>query len=314
MRLAIIDIGTNTFNLLIADLVEKQGFNTVYKSNLPVKLGQGGINNKNITQEAFNRGVEAIQFHSESIKQYKADKIYAYATSAIRSTENGAGFVKIINEKFGIKINIISGDEEARLIYEGIKMAVGMSEKTNLIMDIGGGSVEFIIANNKEIFWKESFNLGIARLLDQFSPSDPIKKDEIKNIEKHLKDNLHSLFSEACNYNITKLLGSSGSFDTFASMVSFTRSKVDYTKHTISYKIEIEEYNNLHAILLNSTLQERANMEGLEAMRIEMIVLASILVNLIIKELNISQIVQSSYAIKEGVIFNILNKKQIFTL
>ncbi|OFY73676.1 MAG: hypothetical protein A2265_06380 [Bacteroidetes bacterium RIFOXYA12_FULL_33_9] len=140
------------------------------------------------------------------------------------------------------------------------------------------------------------------------------KSNEISEIESYLESHLDELFSEAKKYSITKLLGSSGSFDTFASMVSFSRHKEDYTKHIISYKIEIEEFSNLHGILIRSTLAERANMEGLEPMRIEMIVLSSIFVNLVLNKLKVSQIYQSSYAIKEGVLFNFLKRKRIVTI
>lgn len=308
MRLGIIDLGTNTFNLLIIDIIDNNTINTVYKSNLPVKLGKGGINNKTITKEAFDRGIEAISFHKKSLTEHKVENIFAYATSAIRSADNGDVFVKRIKSDFDININVISGETEANLIYQGVKNAINLTEEIVLILDIGGGSSEFIIANKNKVFWRKSFELGIARLIDLFNPSNPIKSNEIILIESYLDSSLHGLFNELDKYKIKTLIGSSGSFDTFASMISTPLNLVKTNNQTF-FKISIHEFNYLNNKLINSTFEERANMEGLEPMRIEMIVVASIFTNFIIKKLNIEQIIQSEYAIKEGIAFNYIENQ-----
>lgn len=308
MRLAIIDLGTNTFNLLIVEVLANNKYNILFKDKVGVKLGKGGINNKMITPEAFERGICAIEKHLETIKPFNTNQIIATATEGIRSTENGKEFVERIEEKFGLKVKIISGDEEAELIYRGVKQAINFNHENTLILDIGGGSNEFIIANSQGLLWKYSFNLGIARLLDMFNPSDPINQDEIKKVEDYIDSKLSILYEAIDKYKPQNLIGCSGTFDTFRSMIiAKNKGVAEEGKQNNSYHINLNDYDILHQELINSTLEERAKMEGLELVRIEMIVLASIFVNFIIRKFNIKTLTQSAFAIKEGMVDKILN-------
>lgn len=308
MKIAIIDLGTNTFNLLIAESFQNGQYKILFKDKVGVKLGKGGINNKIITKDAFERGINGISYHLKSIDKYKADKIVATATSGIRSAQNGNDFVKSIEEKFRIRIQVISGDDEAELIYRGVKQAVQFENENVLILDIGGGSNEFIIANSSGLLWKKSFPLGIARLLDQFNPSDPIKADEIEMVEQYIDSQLNPLFEACKEYQPLKLIGCSGTFDSIRSMIVAKNANLSHRiKKNTFFEIDLKDYDTLHRGLLNSTLDERLRMKGLEPIRVEMIVLASIFVNFIINKLKIKSLTQSAFAIKEGVLDKVLN-------
>ncbi|MDA3954177.1 MAG: hypothetical protein PF485_11055 [Bacteroidales bacterium] len=308
MRLAIIDMGTNTFNLLIVETSEDKQFKILFKGKAGVKLGKGGINSSIITPEAFDRGIKAIEKHISDIEKFNVDKIIATATSGIRSTDNGQEFVETIENKFKLKVKIISGDEEADLIYRGVKQAIKFNNENTLILDIGGGSNEFIIANNNGLLWKHSFNLGIARLLDKFNPSDPITTEEIKKAEEYIDSELRVLYDAIKTYQPKRLIGCSGTFNSFRSIIIAKNGGISKEiKNSNSYPINLKDYALLHQELLNSTLEERKNMKGLEPVRIEMIVLASIFVNFIINKLNVDSLTQSAFAIKEGLVNKILN-------
>jgi len=302
MRIAILDLGTNTFNLLIADYTSKDNFQILFKTKRSVKLGQNGINEKIITSEAFERGLKALRNHNDLIQKHNVEKTFAFATSAIRNAKNGSDFVAAIKLEFNIEVTVITGENEAELIYYGVKQAVNLTSEKVLILDIGGGSNEFIIANNNEIFWKQSFNLGIARLIEKFPPSNPIKKEEIETIHIYLEATLDSLFEALNTYPITTLVGASGSFDTLRRLNSKTYEAPDTIRDIPFYEISIEKYLELHKILINSTTEERIQMKGLELMRVEMIVLASIFINFIVSKAKIKRLIQSDYALKEGVI------------
>ncbi len=181
MRVAIIDLGTNTFGLLIVDVQGNQ-YKTIHHCREVVKLGQENITDNILSPDAFKRGVIALCNLSKIIQEYKAETIKAFATSAIREAKNATEFILAVKKEADIDIEIISGDKEAELIYYGNKMAINLGEKPCLIMDIGGGSNEFIIANNATVFWKQSFKLGVARLLSMFHPENPISE---KNKTKH---------------------------------------------------------------------------------------------------------------------------------
>jgi len=307
MRIAVIDLGTNTFNLLIAKVDGNKSFTIEVNTKQAVKLGKGGINNKTILPEAMERGLKAIESHMQVIHHMGVDKTFAFATSAIRSASNGSHFVNLLKERHNLHVEVITGDHEAELIYRGVTQAVDLSSEKHLIMDIGGGSNELIIANHQEIFFKHSFPLGISRLLDKFKPSDPITAEEISQVEEYLEKELQLLFDAAAIHKPKVLVGSSGSFDTYRSVLT---NGADPCKPP-SFMIEMQAYKQLHQQLLKSTMAERMAMPGMEAMRVEMIVLASIFTRLVIEKIGITHMVQSCYALKEGAVWDIVNNNHL---
>ena len=165
-RIAVIDLGTNTFHLLITETGDTIVPGNICKETIPVKLGEGGINQRLINPEAFQRGIRAIERFAELISLHQVSDIKAMATAAIRSASNGHDFISAIKDRTGIEVEVIDGDKEAGLIYAGVREAVHLSAETSLIMDIGGGSVEFILCNAEKVFWKKSYPMGAAKMMD----------------------------------------------------------------------------------------------------------------------------------------------------
>lgn len=299
MRAAILDFGTNTFNLLIAEK-SGEGFRVLYSGKEAVKLGRGGIHKGIITPEAMERGLAAIGKHMETIGRFGNPGIHAFATSAMRNAVNGNLFAAMIREKYGFETRIIPGTEEAELIHEGIMASVDMDNETALIMDIGGGSNELIICNREEILWRHSFELGMARIIEQFTISDPITSKETGAIEAHYQEALQPLFPEADKYRPTLLIGASGTFDTLAAM-ALHRFGSAPDPGASSMIIPTEQYLEMHSLLLRSTAAERLAMPGMEPVRVEMIVPATIFINFVFSRCRLTSIRQSEYALKEGV-------------
>jgi exopolyphosphatase / guanosine-5'-triphosphate,3'-diphosphate pyrophosphatase len=308
MRVAVLDLGTNTFNLVVAEKNGNRSFQILHSSKLPVKLGEGGINQGEIIEAAFHRGVDAMLSHNKRILSYGVDSVFAFGTSALRTARNGPRFLSTIKAETGIDIEIISGDQEAELIYYGVRQTHAMNEGKYLILDIGGGSNEFIIADNRKIFWKKSYNLGIARLLDRFKPSDPITPDEIERIRVYIESEISELTQKAKEYKINTLLGASGSFETFVAMINasdeMTETQVALWPKSIP--VSNDEFDTLYRKLILSTTEDRKSMKGLEPMRIEMIVLACLFTKFIIEKLDIKTIIQSNFALKEGAIYQLI--------
>ena len=298
-------MGTNTFNLLVAESMGDNRFQTLHSSKCFVKLGEGGIDKKIITPEAWERGLNAIESHLASLPKFNVDNIFAFATSAIRDAGNGAKFVDEIFSKHKLKVNVIRGEQEANLIYLGVRQALDLGNETNLILDIGGGSNELILCNSKQIHWVHSFNLGVQRLFNQFMPSDPISSIEVEKIEQFLAVELKLLFIASENNPPIKLIGSSGSFDTYRSLLDHQKT-IPHTKDCFA-EIPIDGYKQLHRNLLQSTRKQRLAMPGMELIRVDYIVLASIFTNFIVERLDIKSIFQSNYALKEGALWEFLN-------
>lgn len=307
-RVAIIDLGTNTFNLLITE-VEHDSYRILVESKYPTKLGKGGIHKATITPDAMDRGLEALTNHLITISEYQVESIFCFATSAIRSATNGADFVKRVKQELGLTIRVIPGDEEAQTIFDGVKQVIPIGEDPVLIMDIGGGSVEFIIANKDGVLWKESYNLGVARLLEQFSPSDPIRESEITAIESHLSSKLQSLVEAVKTFPVKMLIGSSGSFDTLSAMIARRKYPLLDLAKISSFYIELAPLEEIHQLLLTLNCDGRRLIPGMDVDRVDNIVLASIMVQWTVRELGISELWQCAFALKEGAILQIIKSE-----
>ncbi len=297
MRVAIFDMGTNVYNLLLAE-VEQGHWNTIRVAKQAARLGDGGLSGGMLTPKAFETAATAMQALMRQLYLWGgAEQCYAYATSAVRDAKNGAAFTAYLKEKFGLYIQVISGDREAELIYKGICSGARLTETPVLMLDIGGGSVEFIIGNAHEIYWKHSFPLGMARLLERFRPSDPIKKEEIAAITTYLEEELALLWQAIGRYKPDSLIGSSGSFDSYRAILSHAEEE---EADTPSYPIDPGAFRNLHNSLLSLTTAERLQIKGLSPIRADFIVPAVLLTQLVIDKIAARSIMQCSYSLKEG--------------
>jgi len=293
-------MGTNTFNLLVTE-VEGGGFSTVYHHKVGVMLGKGGINSGTIAPEAYRRGIAAIAEYMAVASDLGAEVVKAFATSAIRSASNGGAFVDEITRTLGLDVEVISGDREAELIYKGVAASLTLDSQRVLIMDIGGGSNEFIICDRGGILWKQSFPLGMSRLLERFKPSDPMLASEVVAVEQYLADGLAPLW-EACQQHQPQIMvGASGAFDTYRDVLFFGNDNEDPICN-----LDMDRFEALHQRFLDSTMAQRRLMEGMEEIRVEMIVLASIATSLVLRKAAIGQLLQSSYSLKEGAIVELM--------
>jgi len=307
MRIAVIDCGTNTFHLLIAELNgEKWKF--LVRKKMVVKLASGRIHPNEISDKAIAKAVNIMQHYGEIIAASKVHKILTAGTAAFRDARNGPALLQKIYSASGIKVNVISGAEEASLICQGVCAAVTMNASPSLIMDIGGGSTEFIICNDKKILWKKSFRLGAARLLMEFRPEDPFVKKDITRVNQYLQEQLQPLEEAIRKFQPERLIGASGSFETFASILLHRRGEANLLRRTTHYQFNLKDYKNLHRELLLSTYTERLKIPGMLRMRADMIVMASLLLTFVLGNYQIKRLDLSAFALKEGLLTNALKK------
>lgn len=307
MRIAIIDCGTNTFHLLIVEKPMNGIPRKIFKTKAIVKLGEDGITKKYIAEVPFERGIRALENFRRLIKIHKAEKIIAFGTAAIRNAQNRNDFILSAKQRAGIAIDLITGNREAELIYRGVKASRQLSDRTSLIIDIGGGSTEFIICNDNKIFWRKSFKLGASLLVEKLQPSDPINADELRKLNVFLASALSSLFNACLKFQPKELIGSSGSFDTLAEMISQRKGISGILKGRTGYDFIMRDYRGIHRLLIKSTIAERKKMKGLIKMRVDMIVLASLLLTFVLSLTGIRKMKLSTYALKEGMLSELSN-------
>lgn len=308
MKQAIIDLGTNTFHLLIVEKTD-HSYKTLFRESRPAKIGQAGINQGLITEAGINRALAVLTYFRQILDQHAVapEQVAAIGTSAIRVARNQGEFIDRVRQETGIQIQVISGDTEAEYIYKGVRAAGVLDTETSLIIDIGGGSVEFILGNQERIFWKQSFEIGGQRLLERFMPgapdrSDPISPASMRRLYEYLQEQLLPLANAVHQYQPTVLVGSSGSFDTLIDMwYMHERGHLpDPAQHAFS--LPVSEFYRTFELLISRTHAERMQLPGMIELRVDMIVVGVCLIDYVLKTYSISQIRTSTYSLKEGVL------------
>ena len=294
-RYAVIDLGTNTFHLLIIE-AEKNGIPCeLYRERIFVKLAEEGITK--IGKKAYQRGLDALFHFQKKIIEFEANEVKAFGTAALRTASNGIQFIQDAKKKTGILIELIAGREEARLIHLGVLQAVTLDHEKGLIMDIGGGSVEFIIADKNEVFWAESFPIGVAVLHGTFHKNEPVSSIEIHMLRAHLEAVLQPLFDMLKLHQTPCLIGASGTFDVLETLLPLAQ------KTALSTTIDVATFQPLFQKILQMDLEKRRAEKGIPTTRADMIIVALILIDFIIKKANIKKIMVSAYAMKEGILW-----------
>jgi exopolyphosphatase/guanosine-5'-triphosphate,3'-diphosphate pyrophosphatase len=311
-RIAILDLGTNTFHLLIA-VIHADRFEIIFREKFTVKLGEGGINRRVITSEAWERGLQAIKKIKKIIQSYRAEAVRSIATSAIRNAGNGPLFLKAIHSVTGLDISTIDGDQEAEYIYYGVRQAIRIGEEPVVIMDIGGGSVEFIIGNQQGILWKRSFEIGAQRLYDLFHQHDPVSSEDLLRLNNYLDLSLHPLMIALNNYKPVSLVGCSGTFDTVSSIYC-RKHNIHVDKESQSITIDLNAFIAIHNEIISKNKAGRLAIPGMSPMRADMIGMSSALIHFIISGYSFRQLNTSRYSLKEGILSEIMDHAKIIEL
>lgn len=290
-RVAVIDLGTNTFNLLIADVFTRN-FQSVYSEKEGVALGMGGINKGIIAPDAFERGVNALVKFKQICQEYQVDEIRAFGTSALRGAENTEDFMLEIEARTGVRIAIISGEEEALLIYKGVLWSYDFSERA-IIMDIGGGSTEFIIADHSGIEEKISLDIGVSRIFQELKLNDPLSNKDIEKIENWLEEHSMGFFK---NKQCDVLVGASGSFETFHEMIHKQR----FPSGTASREIPMVELHYILNWIIASDQSERDHHPFIIPIRRKMAPIAAVKTRWVMNQLLVRKVIVSPCSLKEG--------------
>lgn len=309
MRIAVIDLGTNTFNLLIVDVDDNRQHQSVFNTKIAVKIGEGAMIQGLLQPEPMARGKKALAEYLEIISEHRCDKTFAFATSGIRSTSNGHVFVEEVKTELGLEINVIDGDEEAQLIYEGVNLAVKFEKEPMVVMDIGGGSTEFIIADDNGVLWKKSYDLGISRILQMLEPSDPVQPSDFDNLNQLFEKELNELIANCEKCGVKTMIGSSGSFDSFTEMLWAKKGIERKANDVMSLQFDLNELAGLHQKLITSGFDTRKAIPGLVEMRVDTIHLASYMVQWVMQKCSLERLLLSSYALKEGVLHRVMDNR-----
>lgn len=292
-RIGIIDLGSNTFHILIVDMEGRANFKIVHKERSFVGLAAKGLDN--LSLEAMDKGLNTLTKFKSLLHDYDVSRYVVTGTAALRSAKNRALFINTVRDQLGLEIEVIDGKREAELIFKGISLIHPM-EGNHLIMDIGGGSVEFILVQNGKNVWSKSSNIGVGVLHSKFHKSEPIANTEISEIKSFLNSELKDLKAIAQDLKIETLIGASGSFEVVESM-----NGKNISPNKIS-NVSLNEYRKVSTKIINASIGERSQMKGLPVSRVKLIVVAMVLIDVVIKMINPEKIMISPFALKEGLL------------
>lgn len=291
MNKAVIDLGTNTFNLIIAEVKAGHIF-PKFTTKEGVALGMGGINDGLIHEDAIERAVNCLIRFKHACDEWNVQLIRAIGTSAIRDAKNGLAFQELIHEKTGILIEIIDGLREAELIYKGIAYTYPFA-KRSIIMDIGGGSTEFIIASNDGMENAISLNIGVSRIFQLFTFQDPLSSNDIASIEDYLERESKDFFKQN---QVDVMVGASGSFETFYELTHATAYPPGFDTQGIPF----DEFMQTLEEIITSTQAQRDENPFIIPIRKKMAPIAAVKTRWVVRKLGVKELVISPCSLKEG--------------
>ncbi|MFU8812800.1 MAG: HD domain-containing protein [Balneolaceae bacterium] len=306
-RIAAIDLGTNSFHAVIVDVFPDGSFYTVDKLKEMVLLAEKGFGSS-LSPAAMDRGIQALKKIKMLCDHQKAQRIMAYATSAIREAENGGEFIQRAIDEVGIKINAISGRLEAELIGYSIQHGMELGSEPVLAMDIGGGSVEFILCNNERFFHLASKKIGVARMAAAHVDNDPITPQETDTLRDVFRDQLQDVAQAFAQHRSHTLIGSSGTMENIALMIAArNNSRPNLSVNELSFSAS--EFFDFYDDVITMTHSERSTLSGLDEKRIDLIAPGLVLVHYVLKTFSIKKVRISSQALREGIILRHIRKE-----
>ena len=294
-----IDLGTNSFHTLIVDIFPNGSYSVVDKLKEMVKLGEGGFDNQMLLEGAMERARAALHRVRLLAEGHGATDYLAFATSAIRESDNGGDLIRDVQEADGIRIRPIAGEREAQLIYLGVRRAVAMPDPA-LIVDIGGGSTEFVVGTAEQVYAARSLKVGAARMTESFITTDPVEKDEFKALRAHYRKVLRPVFDAVQVHGVKEIIGSSGTMENLAAVCA--KEHGDSSRSIFQQAFTASDMRKVTKQLMRSTVEERRGMSGIDAKRVEQVVAGAILVDVLLKDSGIERIRVSPHALREGMV------------
>ena len=315
MKLAGIDIGTNTLRLLIAEFSADGKYRTVESGRNITRLGEGVSFAGRLKDEAMDRALCVLKGYADKCSEIHVGGIYAVATSAVREAANGREFLSRVKDETGIEVKVISGEEEARLSMLGVSSALEISGHDVLMMDIGGGSTELIMVSKGNIEFRKSTDIAVVRFSEKYIKSDPPQRKEMDLLEMAILDHLQR---EGCFIGLKEsgripagiqFIGTAGTVTTLAAIDQMMQV---YEPEKINgYRISIGGVNNILIMLAGMTNKERMNLPGVEEGREDLIVAGALTAYKVMEWFGFDEMTVSDAGLREGLVADLYNRLKV---
>lgn len=309
VRVCVIDLGTNSFHAIIVDAHPNGSYQVVDRLKEMVRLGQHGLNANRLPEDAMQRGIQALERIKLLADGWGAREYLSFATSAIREATNGGAFIKRVRREVGLRIRPISGEQEAELIFEGVKRAVDLPDPT-LVVDIGGGSVECIVVDRGDPVQATSLKLGAARMTERFVTGDPMSGAEERAMQAHFREVMHQVAKTAQAHKVQTLVGSSGTMKTLARLA--VQRAGDDARTIFQQALSVGDTQAALAWVKQATIQERMDHAAIDDRRADQIGAGAVLVDTLLDLVpSIERFAVSANALREGMVVHFIRENDL---
>jgi exopolyphosphatase/guanosine-5'-triphosphate,3'-diphosphate pyrophosphatase len=306
MRIAAIDIGTNSIHMIVVKVRPDLSFEVIDREKDMVRLGASGLDGRNLTGAAMSAGLQTLAKFKRLAESNKVDEIIAAATSATREAENGGDFIAEVARQTGIRIKVISGTEEARLIHLAAGYGVDVGGSTAVVIDIGGGSVEITLGTATHLTLGKSFKTGVIRLTEHFVKTDPLSARDQRRLVKHLNRTMGGYLEQIAKTGFDRVIGTSG---TILSLGALALTDDGGPPEDLrNQRVSAKSLRRLRKQLVAADIEERLHMPGLDPRRADLSVAGSVLLDTILRGLGAEDITLCDLALREGLVLDYVHR------
>ena len=308
MRIAAIDIGTNSIHMIVVQVRPDLSFEVIDREKDMVRLGAGGLDGRSLTPTAVAAALQTLSKFRRLAESHKVDEIVAAATGATREADNGGDFIAAVDRETGIKIKVIPGAEEARLIHLAAAYGVDVGSSTACVVDIGGGSVEVTLGTASQLKVGKSFKTGVIRLTEKFVKSDPLDKRDERRLVKFIQREMQSYLSDLARKGFDRVIGTSGTILSLGALV-LTEDQGRF-EEVRNQRVSARSLHRMRKRLVEANLQDRLRIPGMDPRRADLSVAGAVLFDTIIRGLGAEEFTLCDLALREGLVLDYIHRNQ----
>jgi exopolyphosphatase / guanosine-5'-triphosphate,3'-diphosphate pyrophosphatase len=303
MRVAAIDIGTNSIHMIVVEIRPDFSFAVIDREKEMVRLGAGGLDGRALTPEAMHAALQVLSKFRRLAESHSVDELIAVATSATREAENGGEFLRAITEETSIRPRVISGTEEARLIHQAAVYGVSLPGDTAVVIDIGGGSVEVTRGSGPTIDAARSFKLGVIRLTERFVRSDPLAARDERKLARYINEEIGKYVDQIARAGFDRVVGTSGTILSLGAVAAAVDGKP--SSGTLrNRRITAKQLHRIRKDLVSLDIEKRLRVPGLEPRRADLAVAGALLLDEIVRRLGAADITLCDLSLREGLVLD----------
>ena len=307
MRIAAIDVGSNSIHMIVAEARPDGHFVVLDRAKEMVRLGRRSLTTGRLMKSAMDHGIEALQTFTSIARRHGVTRYRAVATSAVREAKNGGEFIQRIYDEVGLRVRVIPGREEARLIYLAVSQVVDLRRGPVLVVDVGGGSVELVLVEHGKPVELHSVKLGVARLTEEYLKADPPRARDLVKLTTHIEEELAGPLKTAAKRRIPRVVATSG---TLLALISMAAHKLGVHPGREAHGLEVPAtaVSQLRRQLVRADRAGRLEIRGMDPKRADLIVAGAILADVVLRTVRAKRIQACTWALREGLLLEYIRR------